>query len=157
MTDRDISALMDELLPNTSEIAKRITDSAGTPIFEFMPIDEFQRLASSDFAEGAKVYWREILYRAHLAAVAALARHSRWIDSCLRNYSPGSNFLGFACCLRGLLESSSDIFYSLRGVPLTIAGSIVQVRQALMGELRTAGYASEKLENLLIHFIYQGG
>jgi hypothetical protein len=154
MPDENSTTLMNEFLPNAGRLAKSLTDCAGAAVFEFMPEERFQLLTTSDPAEAARVYWREILYRAHLAAVTALARHARWIAACLQHYGAEPNYLGFACCFRGLLEAAADTFYSLRGVPLTIASSIELVQRAIRGQLDTGAYIAGEIEQLLIHFLY---
>jgi hypothetical protein len=154
MPDDDRGTLMEEFFPNAGRLAQAIAADAGNPVFEFMPIDQYKKLVECDTARAAQVYWREMLYRANLAAVTALARHARWIEACLRLYNTEPNYLGLACCLRGLLESAADTFHSLRVVPLTIASSRKMVERAVLGGLQTNDYLAEDLENQLIHFIY---
>jgi hypothetical protein len=154
MPDEGGSTTMHETLADAGKLAKLIVDHSGTSVFEFMPNSRFEGLAKCDPTEAARVYWREILYRAHLAAVTALARHARWVAACLLHCGSEPNYLGFACCLRGLLESAADTFYSLRAVPLTIANSMELVRRAISGQLGTGDYVAEDIEHLLIHFLY---
>lgn len=145
---------MEDIVQDAGKLSRALVEHSAKPAFEFLPLDDFAKIAAKDRAQAARIYWRELLYRSHLAAVTALARHSRWIDAAWRQYDGEKNYLGFASCLRGLLEAAADTFYSLRSVPLTIAHSISMVRTAVAGELSSGGYVAEELEAALIHYLY---
>lgn len=156
MPSRETETVMEEILQDAGRLTKSIVDMCPRPVFKFMAEDHYRKVLTQDPAHAAQVYWREILYRSHLAAVTALARHSRWIEACLQQYKSEANYLGLACCLRGLLEGAADTFYSLRVVPLTIANSVDLIRLAISGQLDTGFPVVEDLEYSLIHFLYAG-
>ncbi len=137
-----------------NSICKDITAVKQSRAFEFMDLDQFRCLLQSNVSRAAQVYWTEILYRSHVASITALARHSCWIEACLKLSDGNPSFLGFAACLRGLLESSADTFFSLRAVPLTIASNYRLIGDATRGVFSGNGFVAEDLENLLIHFLY---
>ena len=47
-------------------------------IYTYMAPDEFSSLIETDWKAGTKIYWEELLVRAHLAAVASIIRAYRW-------------------------------------------------------------------------------
>src|SRR5271157_4499763 len=63
-----------------------------------------------------RVYWTEILNRAHIASVAAIFRSTEWVDVAVRERRAGSLY-GWAAGCRGLIESAGDTMESLRQVP----------------------------------------
>ena len=121
--------------------------------YHFMEHDKFRQFLERSPSEGIRVYWTEILARAHWAAASNILRHKRWHDACLKLYSSEPNFLGFTACLRGLLEASSDAFYSLGAIPLTLADHHGSIKAILSGNA-TSYTISQELEDMLIHFHY---
>jgi hypothetical protein len=58
-----------------------VLDGIGDHKYEFMSPGEFGMVAKDDWLEGQRIYWLEILYRAHFAAVTSLIRTARWVDA----------------------------------------------------------------------------
>jgi hypothetical protein len=121
--------------------------------YQFMEPEEFRGILHSSLQEGNRIYWTEMLYRAHWAASANILRHKRWHAACLSLSAQPANFLGFTAALRGLLEAAADGYFSLGAVPLTLAENHRNIKHALSGEAKDLAISPD-LENLLIHFQY---
>jgi hypothetical protein len=131
------------------KILRDIVNEASGTSYSFMDVEEFKALPPGHMN---RVYWEEILYRVHWAAVANSIRHLRWFDACVVHSAAEPNYLAFCAALRGLLESAADTKHSLGAVPLTIASSGDNVIKALDGRLDKSIFFSTELENCLIHF-----
>jgi hypothetical protein len=115
--------------------------------YSFLHDDAFSSLTEAEDLN--RVYWREMLQRAHLGAATALLRQHRWIEGAV-DAACAPNLLAFAACLRGFLEASADVWDGLRGVARTFAARFRQVSAALKGELGTL-HVSGELEDRLLH------
>jgi hypothetical protein len=60
--------------------------------YSYMNAKAYKDLMIEDRSEGMKIYWTEILYRAHFASATSLVRSRRWVDGILTGYEE-SNFL----------------------------------------------------------------
>ena len=118
--------------------------------YTFMGFDQFKKLMFKDQAQGMRVYWYEMLARAHCCSVIAILRTRRWLSS-MESSASEKNALSFAASFRGLLESVADASTSLSLVPYTLARLNSRITRALSGRLRTIVVSSE-IENELIHF-----
>jgi hypothetical protein len=107
----------------------------------------------TDLAERNKVYWREILYRAHFGACTGLLRIREWLHGSERAMADG-NVLMLAAGIRGLVEAAADTFDCFSDVAPTLADSHVIVRRAISGELAEQMALAPELESSLIHFAY---
>jgi hypothetical protein len=92
----------------------------------------------------------ELLVSAHLAATTSIIRAIRWFEATWREYEAG-NLLGWAACLRSLMESTGDALHSLRSVAGTIADQKLLFQSALNDSLDGL-FCSKELEDVLIHF-----
>ena len=120
--------------------------------YEFMDINEFELLGKTQPSKAQKVYWREILMRAHFTAIISLLRSIRWLDGAINAYE-STNYLSFTSAIRGFLESAADSFYSLSNVNLTLAENFANIESALLEKVSTKEFFSSKeLEDILIHF-----
>jgi len=106
----------------------------------------------ANLPEGMKIYWLEILGRAHLAASTGIFRQLRWLTA-TATLAQTQNFLGFSSALRGLLESSADAHDGLAGVPGALAAMFSEIQKAVQGRLEQRILSSE-LEEKLIHFAF---
>jgi hypothetical protein len=131
------------------KILRGIVSEAAGVSYSFMDVDQYKALPPD---QRNKIYWEEILYRVHWAAVANSIRHLRWFDACVVHATLQPNYLAFCAGLRGLLESAADTKYSLEPIPLTIAESAGSIVEALNGKLDNVLFQSTELENVLIHF-----
>lgn len=124
---------------------------AGTR-YQFVPLEEFEQVLRSNQSKGAQIYWREMLYRAHLAAASSIARGHRWLTGAIAAGDAGQ-LLPFAACLRGFLEAAADSYDGLAAVPFTFAENFQGIRGELEGAATTFGFSPD-VENSLIHFTY---
>ena len=116
---------------------------------------EVFRLKASDPKNGAqyagRVYWLEILNRAHLNSVTSIMRTCRWADVAVREHEAG-NLFGWAASCRGLMEAAGDTGHGLGPVPLTLAKRHREIKAALNGASLNSVTTCEQLEDTLIHF-----
>lgn len=131
------------------KILRDVVSEASGTTYLFMGVEEFKALPPFQMNT---VYWDEILYRVHWAALANAIRHLRWFDACVVHATSQPNYLAFCAALRGLVESAADTKHSLEAVPLTIASSAGVILEALNGRLNNSLCISTELENSLIHF-----
>ncbi len=118
--------------------------------YRFLPNEEYTRIIVEDPTAGLRIYWSEILFRAHLAAATSIVRSRQWVDGMLREAGT-PNFLVFAAAMRGLLESAADTLTSLRLVPEALAQHYRIIEDALASCCRGISISSE-LEDTLIHY-----
>ena len=138
------SALVTSLLDSFARSVKPRT-------YPIMQHTEYAALES--VAERNKVYWQEILYRAHFGACAALMRLHEWLHGSERALADG-NVLMLAVGIRGFLEAAADTFESFSDVPSSLADSHMVVRKAIKGEFFEQPALAPELESMLIHFAY---
>ena len=169
-----MAAVKDVFTPKTvefvellSDITDRLSDYVPRR-YQFMPRRDFKGMAkvygkliseriperiAGDAVVSAsmKVYWTEILRFVHVGAITGLLRQRRWTDAVVVSLED-ENYLSFAANLRGLLESSADMYYSLRGVK-TLEQAWPVIAGAVSGTA-TVPFACEELEDSLKHFVY---
>jgi hypothetical protein len=123
--------------------------------FEFMDVGEFQVIAHEGRMGAVnQIYWKELLYRVYWAAALNIMRHQRWQAASTRAFAEPANLLAFASGLRGLMEGAQDAWYSLNGVPSTLARDRSYIQSALAGTMQDKGFLNKELEDRLIHFLY---
>lgn len=125
-----------------------LAESVGTR-YSFVTNDEFGELEPE---RQARVYWEEILYRAHWSALSNLIRHSKWWQACHDLSVVTANFLGFCAALRSMVEAAADAQHSLGRFPLAVGRAFAHVVASLEGKAG-ACVASPELEDALIHYI----
>lgn len=101
--------------------------------YTFMNLAAFDELCKRDSQTGMKVYWDEMLARAHLAATTSLVRSYRWLEGMKSAYEAGL-FLPFCVSLRAFLESAVDTFHGLNGVALSLAENHMLIKRAIGGQ-----------------------
>lgn len=126
------------------------TEAMGTTSYEFMPMEQFTGIKDIPLVQ--QVYWTEILYRAHLAAITSILRHLKWIDAVVFSAS-FSNWFAFAASFRGLLESFADSTDALREVPEILTHNFRHISDAIEGKA-TKVVLAEDFENRLIHYTH---
>jgi len=119
--------------------------------YKFMPVEEFLSVLDEHPAEATRIYWSEMLDRAHLTAVTSILRNKRWLNGVLNAVEHG-NLLVFGAALRGFVESAADACEALRLVPLTLAESYEDIKSAVEGRLEHGIVVNAELEDALIHF-----
>jgi hypothetical protein len=138
--------LIDRLLEPVLEFANSST-------YHFLETQRFKELMKTDPVRGHQVYWQEILARAHWGSLVALLRHVRWHVGC-KDAISARNFLSFAACLRGMIESAADIGHAFGAVPTTLAKCRREIIPILEGKPPKRVVLNPELEQLLIHFLY---
>lgn len=126
---------------------------SATPVeYKIMGNAEYQALLRKDNKQAMKVYWEELIGRAHMAAATAMIRSFRWCQGMASGYESGL-FLPYCASFRGLVESVADTYDALNNVAVTIAENSVRINESLN---KTAAIASlcGDLENQLIHFAF---
>jgi hypothetical protein len=118
--------------------------------YTYMEQTEFLSLCRKDWKASSKVYWEELLGRAHLAAAVSIIRAYRWCSGMVVTHRE-SLFLPFCANFRSLIEAVGDGYDALRNVAATLATSRGPANAAL---LRRAEHPSisDELEHQLIHF-----
>lgn len=128
-----------------------IAELVEKPIpYEFMPNEDWRKLAHKDVASANRVFVEELLYRTHIAATTSLVRAFRWAEGCATAYAD-QLYLPFCSSCRGLLEAVSDAGYTLRAVPAALATNFQTLELSLRGRVNTLINAAE-LENSLVHY-----
>lgn len=100
-----------------------------------------------------RIYWEEILQRAHWAGLSSLIRNLKWIKGIAISIKD-NNLLSFTANLRSLIECSGDNLLSLLSIPTTLVDNFSIISKCLKGEINDKIYTSEQLEAILIHFSY---
>jgi len=131
-------------------LGKIISSFDGTPYY-FMDVKDFGKVMDDDPHEGAYIYWKELLSRAHFAAASGMYRTYRWAEAIMFSYAQ-SHFLSFAASFRGFIESSADVFDGLNGVPLSLAMHFKHILPILERKPSSPIIFSSDIENRLIHF-----
>lgn len=123
--------------------------------FYFEPEEIFTRKIESgeSVAYYNRVVWTEVLYRSRIAAVSAILRGARWIDSVTREYE-ANNVFGFAGACRSLMEAAGDTGDSLGGIALTLAKEHNKITMALRGKCNDVLHHPKEIEDILIHFTH---
>jgi len=117
-----------------------------------MEIEEFKQIQRDSLSSGMRIYWREMLYRAHWASTASLIRSHRWLSGLTEAHAQG-NLMTFAASCRGLLESAADTNDALNLMPTALAEFSATIAQAVAGRLERP-VVSPRLEDLLLHFTH---
>ena len=115
-------------------------------------MDEGERgdLLSRDPVEGVRVYWYELLGRAHMTAVSTILRNRCWLTAVISAKSD-RNLLAFASAFRGFMESIADSTTALFGTPMTLASMHPIISESLAGRSGDIVETAD-LENAFIHF-----
>lgn len=135
-------------------IIAAVLNDIGEHRYEFMEVDRFVETSTRDLGDGQRIYWTEMLYRAHFAASTSLIRTQRWIDAIFTSVRD-ANFTAFSAAYRGCLEAAADSFHTFRSVPPQIADFHTVIRAALAKTPADPGIFPD-LENALIHFTHAG-
>lgn len=121
--------------------------------YTFLDRELYTELLFQKPVEASRVYWKEMLYRAHLAASVSLLRHLDWVEGALIAVQH-RNLLSCAAAIRGFVESVADSDEALRVVPNALADYALVVRQALEGREPVLLIQDAGLEYKLIHFTH---
>lgn len=134
------------------EIDKNIDRSKYT--YNIHDNDYFEKSFSAKPNELLRIYWEEILQRAHWAGLSSLIRNLKWIKGTVSGIQD-NNLLAFTANLRCLIESSGDNLLTLLSVPKTLADNYKLISTALQNRIENNKMlVSKELEEILIHFSY---
>jgi hypothetical protein len=86
--------------------------------YEYVPAREYDKVA--DQRSRNQIYWREILYRAHLGASASLMRLHHWLTGTIRAAADGNPLL--------TASGMSDVRHATRRRPILTGWGIVPAR-----------------------------
>jgi hypothetical protein len=126
-----------------------ISSALFNEVYYFEAMETFD-VASAEHKR--RVYWTEMLQRAHLASVASIVRATAWIDAATREYEAG-NLYGWAAACRSFIEAAGDTMHSLRRVPFALADHHHAIRANITGKGLEV-LTSAELEDDLIHFTH---
>src|ERR1700694_70348 len=101
----DVTTILGGAAASHVPVLVDVLDGIGEHNYDFMSGHNFGVVAREDWIEGQRIYWLEILYRAHFAASTSLIRTSRWIDAMLALVEH-ANYTAFMAAYRGCLEAS---------------------------------------------------
>ena len=119
--------------------------------YSFIEVDELGKLLQDNYQEGLRVYWFELLSRAHLAATTSILRNLRWVNGALVAYEQ-RNFLLFSAAFRGYLESAADAVYALQQIPKNLADNFQEIRLILDRSPKAKARLFPELEEILLHY-----
>lgn len=137
-------------------IVNDIVSDLAKDRYNFEDLGEFEQNAldaGTGRDHAGRVYWTEMLYRAHMSSVAAVFRTTRWIEVAIREHDAGSLY-GCAAACRSLIESAGDIGLSLGPVAHTLARIKDKVKAEISGRASEPMLISKELEDSLIHFTH---
>jgi hypothetical protein len=129
-------------------ILKQLVSAERSFRYTYVPSVQYGKIA--DPQERSRIYWYEILERAHFGATASLIRLDRWLQA-MDAAATAENFLAFAASFRGLIESTADARFALGDVPIGIASTFRLAQDALLRKAKVFALAKD-LEDDLIHF-----
>src|SRR5262245_10437044 len=81
--------------------------------YRFLDPSAYQQMLFQQPVEAIRVYWKEVLYRAHIGASISLLRLRDWVEGALVALER-RKYLTCIAGMRGLLESVADSEDSLR-------------------------------------------
>jgi hypothetical protein len=132
-------------------LVERVSEALPCTMYTFLENDIL--LAMSPI-EANHQYWYEMMERAHLAAATGLLRNRQWLRSVSLELA-ANNYFGFCAALRGFLEASSDMYYSLKSVPSTLVNQLAEIHCCLSRSPKVTGlFTCKELEDILIHYTH---
>lgn len=131
------------------EVSRYLLDEQTNAKYFFLTNDRFSEVLKENITQGMKIYWQEILFRAHMSAYAGLKRLMDWVNLL---ETVDKNFIAYATALRGLIECSGDTYHGLSRVSNTFADNKQTIVKAFNGDLDKFEVCKE-LEDILIHFL----
>lgn len=124
--------------------------SERTIRYEFLSPDDFEDLLINQPKRAMHIYWKELVGRAHFAAVSSILRSAQWLKGAKMSAERGL-YLPFCGNVRSLIESAADSLDGISGVAQTIAENVAAVNKLLAMQSDKI-VISKELEDQLIHF-----
>ncbi|WP_454722696.1 hypothetical protein [Delftia acidovorans] len=152
MPSSSINEIFGQGAKDFSAIASRIETELSTRSvsYKYFSPEQFSQLMVNDPAQAQRIYWCELVGRAHFAAASSILRSAQWVKGVQISYDENL-YLPFCANLRSLIESVAD---SLNGVSGT-AKAFSENRNSINDSLRLKSdkiFINSKLEDQLIHF-----
>ena len=132
---------------------KTLVSSINNTTYPFVSERSFIDTIKTDISQGMKMYWIEILLRAHMSASVSILRFERWMDGIIKSFV-NNNFFVFSASFKSLIESAADTYDTLKDVPYGLAKNSKMITRSLLGHQNTI-VISKELEDVLIDFISQ--
>ena len=99
---------------------KTLVSSINNTTYPFVSERSFIDTIKTDISQGMKMYWIEILLRAHMSASVSILRFERWMDGIIKSFV-NNNFFVFSASFKSLIESAADTYDTLKDVPYGLA------------------------------------
>ena len=132
---------------------KTLVSSINNTTYPFVSERSFIDTIKTDISQGMKMYWIEILLRAHMSASVSILRFERWVDGIIKSFA-NNNFFVFSASFKSLIESAADTYDTLKDVPYGLAKNSKMITKSILGHQNTI-VISKELEDVLIDFISQ--
>ncbi|WMD20185.1 hypothetical protein RAS12_26840 [Achromobacter seleniivolatilans] len=124
--------------------------SARSVSYKYLPLEEFSQLLVNDPAQAQRIYWYELVGRAHFAATSSLLRSAQWVKGVQISHDENL-YLPFCANLRSLIESAADSLTGVAGAAQTFAENCNSINDSLRCKSHKI-VISQELEDQLIHF-----
>lgn len=130
-----------------------IKNLEGNPTnYTFIPHAEFTEMLNVNVPSAMRLYWTELLGRAHFSAIASIIRSYQWSAGMAFAYTDDL-FLPFSANFRSLIESAADGYDALKDIPFSLAQAKDKISQCLNGYAHFPLTAPD-MESKLIHFTF---
>ncbi len=127
-----------------------------SPDYGFLADEAYERLIKSGKLSTANfAYVFELLAHAHIAALVSLRRHLKWIQG-MENSLTNPNYFAFSACLRGLIESAGDSYFSIRPALAGLTNNYAVFKRCLEKKADSGLFICKEMEDLLVHFLQAG-
>ena len=139
-----------------TDIINSISENISNVNYYFMDDDLFTKHAKDGtltLNDINRICAQEILFRAHLASVAAIYRSCRWLEGAKEAKISGNAFT-WTSAVRGFIEGCGDTIYSLLQIPTTLAMINRELNECLNGEMLHGLYDFGEIEKPLVHFTH---
>jgi hypothetical protein len=146
----------EEVIKHYSDLMNDFLNNVDFKNYTYDIIDNshFENETSKNVSDFQRIYWEEILQRAHWASITSIVRNQKWLNA-IELSIQNNNFLSFTSTLRSLIESSGDNLLSLDNVALTLAENSKNISTALSGKVEDKKLiVNKELEEKLIHFSF---
>lgn len=140
---------MEHSISELYSILLDVEESIPGVVYKFIKDEDFRQI--DNIPESQLVYWSEIIQRLHACSATTLLRLKKWIEAIQIAFEQ-KNYYGFCASARGLIEASSDSFYTMGRVIYPIAENFKHIKIATKGE-STKILLSESIEDHLIHYL----
>lgn len=152
MPSSSISEIFGQGAKEFAALASRVEAelSARSVSYKYFPLEEFSQLMVNDPAQAQRIYWYELVGRAHFAAASSILRSAQWLKGVQVSHDENL-YLPFCANLRSLIESTADSLAGVAGAAQTFAEHSNSVNNSLRLKSNRI-ITCRELEDQLIHF-----